>query len=362
MTQRCKACILPETYPGIRFDNNGVCNFCRSYQPDAVKGKTELLRLVASRKGPKYDCVLTLSGGRDSSYVLYYVVRRLKLRTLVVHYDNGFRHDQARINAITACKKLEVDMLECRSRDNLNSRIAAAAIHTTVPYGPGPTCQYMCLPCYNGGLGFVYSTAEKYRIPFVFWGTSGVERLSFSSTKRVHLGFRRPIQYAISPRCFYFIKFVWLFLSQRRENLPTGNRPFEFAYPKLNNPRIEEVSLFDYIEWDRREIKRAITEELGWKKPDDSLSTWRFDCLLHEFSNYCFKKAIGFNHDIDGLANMIRAGKMERSEAIALLDQGFDSDKWTDKLENLSKYILKLPEKDIARIRSWTGPNGCETE
>ncbi|MCG2720946.1 MAG: hypothetical protein L6290_02865 [Thermodesulfovibrionales bacterium] len=55
------------------------------------------------------------------------------------------------------------------------------------------------------------------------------------------------------------------------------------------------------------------------------MSSWRFDCHLHALVNYCHKKAIGFNHDIDGLANMVRAGKMGRTEAMNLIERGFDS-------------------------------------
>jgi hypothetical protein len=69
--------------------------------------------------------------------------------------------------------------------------------------------------------------------------------------------------------------------------------------------------------------------------------------------NYCHKKAIGFNHDIDGLANMVRAGKMTREEAMDLIDRGFDSGEWNNELEELATRILRLPASDINTLKSW---------
>ncbi|MEW6587052.1 MAG: hypothetical protein AB1442_15765 [Nitrospirota bacterium] len=351
--KRCTRCVLPETYPGIDFDANGVCQLCRAYQRPTVRGVEELKRLVGSGKGNKYDCAVTLSGGRDSTYVLYYAARILGLRILAFSYDNGFRHVQALKNIRRACTLLGVDLLESRSRDNLNARITARALHTTIPFGPGAACQLMCRPCYNGGLAFLYSIAEEYGIPFILWGDSVMEKISFIPVRDRLLGFQKPRRYLLSARGFSFIRFLQLLISQRNERLPSGNSRFDARYPKLRNPGIQEIHLFDYIEWDRREIKRAITEELDWQKPAEKISTWRFDCHLHGLVNYCHKKAVGFNHDIDGLANMIRAGKMDRSEAMDLIAKGFDSDEWNEELDYLVRETLNLPESDIMALKSW---------
>lgn len=351
--RRCSLCVLPENYPGIIFDEKEICQLCKSYQKPEVKGEEELSRLVHSMRGEKYDCVVTLSGGRDSTYVLYYAMKILGLRVLAFSYDNGFRHVQALKNIRTACTLLGADLMESRSRDNLNSRITSHALRVTIPFGPGASCQLMCRPCYNGGLAFLYSVAERYSIPFILWGDSLIEKISFIPVRDEILGFKRPIRYFFSARGISFYRFLHLLIEQRNESLPSGNSRFDVRYPKLKNPQIQEIHLFDYIEWDRREIKRAITEELGWEKPPEKLSTWRFDCHLHSLVNYCHKKAVGFNHDIDGLSNMVRAGKMDRTEAVDLIEQGFDSDEWNEELEYVVRDILRLSEKDIAVMKSW---------
>lgn len=351
--RRCNRCVLPETYPGIIFDENGVCHLCNSYKKPQVKGEEELRRLITSRRGEKYDCLITLSGGRDSSYLLYYAVKILGLRALALNYDNGFRHVQALKNLKEACRRLDTDLVEFRSKDNLNARITAHAIHATIPFGPGAACQFMCKACYNGAFTFVYSTAEEYRIPFVLWGDALIERLSFIPVRKKVLGFQRPLRYAYSSRCFSFFRFLYLLIVQRNEKLPSRNFALDMRCPKLRNREIEEVHLFDYIEWDRNEIKKTIIEELGWQKPPEKVSSWRFDCHLHDLINYCHKKAIGFNHDIDGIANMVREGKMERAEALDLIEKGFDSGEWNEELEELTRKVLQLPESDITTMKSW---------
>jgi len=65
--RRCSRCVLPETYPGITFDESGVCHLCNSYQKYQLAGEEALHRHLESKKGEKYDCLITLSGGRDSS-------------------------------------------------------------------------------------------------------------------------------------------------------------------------------------------------------------------------------------------------------------------------------------------------------
>jgi hypothetical protein len=69
--KRCNRCLLPETYPNIRYNGDGICNYCLSYTPIEYKGKTKLEELLDTyrnrNKGEKYDCVVAVNGGRDST-------------------------------------------------------------------------------------------------------------------------------------------------------------------------------------------------------------------------------------------------------------------------------------------------------
>ena len=96
----CTRCIMDTSDPEIVFDENGVCNHCHDYERrlaaevyPGIKGKQQLAKAVAQIKrdgaGKKYDCILGLSGGVDSTYVAY-VTKQLGLRPLAVHLDNGW--------------------------------------------------------------------------------------------------------------------------------------------------------------------------------------------------------------------------------------------------------------------------------
>lgn len=92
--QRCSICIIPDTFPGVSF-TDGVCGFCRTRgsSPQAkrtVLGESDLRELLASGSGGSYDCAVPISGGKDSSYVLYYVVRTLGLRPLSLFDDIAY--------------------------------------------------------------------------------------------------------------------------------------------------------------------------------------------------------------------------------------------------------------------------------
>ena len=115
----CVRCVADETIPGIYFDENGVCNYCHIHDameqeyPQGKKAQKELKALVRriklSGKGRKYDCIVGVSGGRDSTYLLYVAVK-LGLRPLAVHFDNGWNSALAVTNIKNILTKLKVDL------------------------------------------------------------------------------------------------------------------------------------------------------------------------------------------------------------------------------------------------------------
>jgi hypothetical protein len=119
----CVRCIMDITDPGITFDSNGTCNHCKTaesvlngypFNLDVATKKAELDRIIAQIKktgtGAKYDCLIGLSGGVDSSYVAY-KVHEMGLRPLAVHLDNGWDSEPAVQNIENICGKLDIDLI-----------------------------------------------------------------------------------------------------------------------------------------------------------------------------------------------------------------------------------------------------------
>ena len=103
----CSRCILPETFPGIHFDEKQVCNYCRQFEceggplPPELKARNSAWfdRLIAARRGKgRYDCLVGMSGGKDSTYVAYVLKEKYGLSILGYTFDNGFLSETARGN------------------------------------------------------------------------------------------------------------------------------------------------------------------------------------------------------------------------------------------------------------------------
>lgn len=123
----CSRCICDDSFPNISFDDNGVCNYCHTHNtleeryPTGTEGQRRLRILAyeikkAGRKNP-FDCVIGVSGGKDSSYLLY-LARELGLNPLAVHYDNGWDDPIASRNIKTMTGKLQVSLINYRIQQN----------------------------------------------------------------------------------------------------------------------------------------------------------------------------------------------------------------------------------------------------
>lgn len=118
-TRVCTRCVMDDTVPGISFDSEGVCDLCKIHDNLEVKyrldeeSKKKLNEIIEKIKkdgrNKKYDCIVGISGGRDSTYTLYSAIR-LGLRPLAVHFDNGWNTDTAVKNIKSICKRLDVDL------------------------------------------------------------------------------------------------------------------------------------------------------------------------------------------------------------------------------------------------------------
>lgn len=113
--KRCKKCLLPETHESIIFDDKGICNICRQNEfknekIDWAKRKEELTELIGSHRGKyDYDCIVPFSGGKDSTWTLYYLMKEYKVKPLVVRFDHGFLRPNLHDNTTKVLRNLGAD-------------------------------------------------------------------------------------------------------------------------------------------------------------------------------------------------------------------------------------------------------------
>ncbi len=311
--KRCTRCIMPESVPGISFDSAGVCSYCLEYRNEESLGENAFQEIIAFSRKTKstYDCVVPLSGGRDSSFVLYLAKVKYNLKPLAVSNDNEFRVEQALVNMQTACRKLKVDFLNVRSKRDIAHKIVKSNFRASTGFG-----QFgLCNACVYGYRSAVYIAAEKYGIPLILWGeskqeaTQDMEKKAFSALNGTGHSLGKLLNIN-----FYLSEYYKLL--QRMESPVYGNSVFSRSIPVLKNKEIKEVRVFDYLTWDREQMKAAIINDLGWRKPEDHVSTWRTDCRLHPLVNYTFYKLFGCSKDCFGYHKMINSGQMKRDEAL----------------------------------------------
>jgi hypothetical protein len=322
---RCSRCVLPESTPGIRLDHDGVCNYCRSYRKLTYKGESELLKLLDlhRRPGSRYDCIVTLSGGRDSSYALLKLVKDYGMRVLAVNYENPFADPQADVNVRNATHKLGVDLVGFKLNHRIHERIFKNSVTAWLKKPSPALVPMMCVACKNLWLEII-KIAKRYDVRLVVSGGNRFEQISF---KRVLLGTS-----ADEGAERALIKEIFGILKQTSGNLgyfkpqfiPCLVKGYLFGHPyalgsRLLGRGITGIDLFFYLEWNEQEVLSRIKSELDWDCPRQSNSSWRFDCRIGHIKDYMYLKTLGMTERDDFYSKMIREGQMTREEALERL-------------------------------------------
>ncbi len=307
---RCSRCVLPNSFPGVSFDDEGVCNHCRGFRGDrataALKKKYELkfqALLEKHRRASSYDVLMAYSGGKDSTYTLDVFVNRYGLRVLALTFDNTFISERSFVNMRAVCDALGSDHLIVRPNAKLLRTIFRAAAQKEL-YAPKTLerASTVCTSCIGLVKAIVLRTAVEKRIPFVGFGWSPGQAPVQASVMRTNPSLARATQKAIEEplRSVAGDAVAPYFLAdehfERAEAFPWNVHPLAFL---------------DYSE----EKILARNRELGWEKPDDTDAN-STNCLLNAFANQVHKDRYGFHPYVWEIANMVRSGAMTRAEGL----------------------------------------------
>ena len=172
---RCTKCNLPETHETIEFDAEGVCNICNNQNVrdgiDWIKQKKLLDELVEEYRGKyDYDCIIPFSGGKDSTWTLYYLVKEYNLKPLVVRYDHGFMRPNLEDNVSKVTKELGVDVISYRSNWHVTRKLMLQAFIEKGDF---------CWHCHTGIFAYPMQIAIEKNVPLIFWGEPSAEYTSY---------------------------------------------------------------------------------------------------------------------------------------------------------------------------------------
>ena len=295
----CKRCIYDERVNAITFDNNGECNYCKQIDNLKVQYGTgtsigdKALELIIedvkkAGKGKKYDCVVGVSGGTDSSYMLYLTLK-WGLRPLAVHYDNTWNSAIATENIRKVLSVLNVDLYTHVTDNKEADDIFKAFFTASVAEIEASTDLALA--------EVMYRAASKYGVKYVFEGHSFITEGITPVGKNYFDG--------------KYIKSI----HNKYGKYPMKTYPLmtfsRFLYWTVFK-RIKKIRPFWYIDYNKEEARSFLEKEYNWKYYGGHHLENRMTAFLHSY--YIPNK---FNTDFrnNTLSAKVRMGNMDRAEA-----------------------------------------------
>ena len=323
----CKKCILPETFPGIKFNDKGICNHCQRFESSNVnidEKKSEyhdrLDQLIESAKGSSspYDAIIAYSGGKDSSYTLKILRERYDLKILAFTFDNHFVSPAAWKNIDSIVDILSVDLIKLRPPWSLIKNLfCTTAKEDIFSKATLLRASSVCTACISIVKSFALKTAIEMEIPLVAFGWSPGQAPIQSAIMKTNPALIKQNQESLKKA---FPLDILSSISQYF--LP---REYFEKYKALFPYNIHPLALFDYNE---SEIMNELTE-IGWQAPDDT-DTNSSNCLINAFANHCHIERHKFHPYVWEIANMVRQGVMDRDEGIKKI--------YTEQNQNMVEY------------------------
>lgn len=327
----CSRCILDDSIQEINFDENNICNFCRIH--DEIDKKYELNEKTKNRlngiinkiktkgKNKKYDCIVGVSGGRDSTYTLYQAVS-LGLRPLAVHFDNGWNSKIAVKNIHNATKILNVDLETIVANWEEFKDLQLSFLKASVSDGEVPTDWVI--------FSVLFNIAKKEGIKYIIQGhsfrTEGSTPLSWTYmdgkyVKSVHK----------------------LFGKKTIKSFPVMSMFDYFKYSILY--RIKQIRILYYLDYDEKTVMDLLKTKLGWtdyggKHFESSYTSF--------FQSYILMKKFNIDKRKLHLSALIRSGQINRESSLKIINKN----PYTGGKEQLDYVIKKLgiTNKDFNNI------------
>lgn len=305
----CARCVIPDTFPGARLDEHGLCFFCRTEKPDTgarAAGLRERFARLAEevRERSGCHCLLAYSGGKDSTYTLRLLTVEYGLRVLTVTFDNGFMSPQSLANVSRMTQALNAESIVVKPpRDALVAVFRSAMERGAFPAKALERASRICTGCIALVKESAMSIALKRDIPIVAYGWSpgqapisaALFKLNAEMLGQMHRSRLKPLSEVKEALYDYLIPDDCLARSE---------------FPYCVNP----LAFHDYSE---EEVLRQVAS-LGWVSPADTDGN-STNCLLNGLANRAHMQEFGFHPYAFEIAALVRRGAMPREHGIAKL-------------------------------------------
>ncbi|MEY4109991.1 MAG: putative biosynthesis protein WbpG [Bacteroidota bacterium] len=304
--QRCTTCVLDTTVNDIWFDENGECKYCKIHRQQELQHPLglEMEKYLAHKieeikqygKGKPYDCVVGVSGGRDSTYTLLTAVK-LGLRPLAVHFDNGWNTEISVNNIKKACSKLNVELHTIVADWEEFREIQKAFLKSSTPDADIPTDYAI--------YSVLYHTANKENIKYILNGHS----FRTEGTSPISWTYMDPIYVNDVMRKYSKVKKITSFPHMSLMKLQY------YLWIK----KIREFRILEYIEYNKKEVDRILESELDWQYYGGHHHENHYTKF---FQSYYLPVKFNIDKRKTEYSALIRSGQMKRDQVLNILGAG----------------------------------------
>lgn len=312
----CTRCCLPETVEGITFDELGICTACQSSEQKMhinwKNRETELRKILeeAKRKSKSnYDCILPISGGKDSFFQAHVLTKVYGMKPLAVTFSHNWFSETGYYNLQRCLEVFDLDHIMFTPNRKLINRIAKKSLEMI-----GDTCW----TCHSGVGAFPLHIACKFDIPLLIYGESIAEdsgRASyFEPVRKFDREYFTKVSAKVEPK-----DMVCEYLSQK------DLYPFEVpSAEECEAKGIFGIHLGDFIFWDEERQTEFVRDEYGWKETEMEGAYKGYksaECVMagmHDFT--CYLKR-GYGRATHQASVDIRKGLLTRAEGLELASQ-----------------------------------------
>lgn len=337
--QRCTSCVMDTTDSKIVFDENGVCDYCNDYHQNilpswsAKLADTTLLERTAEEikrntQGQKYNCIIGLSGGVDSSYLCYVAKELMGLNPLCYVCDTGWNLKVADENIKRIVDALELDVYTETVNWEEMRDLQLAFLRSQVPYQD--------LPQDHAIFAGLYNYAVSHGIKYVLTGAN-------SATECI----RPPIEWVYQNDLRLIKDIHRRFGTVKLKTFPLCSMvKYRLYYPIVKG--MKRVAPLDMVEYDKEKVKAFLAERFGW----EAYANKHYEDVFTRFyEGYYLPHKFGYDKRKCYLSNEILVGTKTREEALEELESpGYDAQTMREDLEYIAGKLGITPEEFEALI------------
>lgn len=337
--RKCGNCLLPETYETLVIDEDGKgCNMCKTskFKQEGIdwdKRKLMLDKVIEKYRGKyDYDCIVPFSGGKDSTYTLYYLLKEYKIKPLVVRFNHGFMRSNHEKNVEKVLKKLGADFINFTPNWQIVKKLMWEAFSRKTDF---------CWHCHTGIYSYPLQVALKYNVPLILWGEPLAEMSAYYTYEDNIIEWEDEEKFNMVRNLGITADDMWGMINTPEE--PVDKRDlYPYTYPKLADLKKMDyysVCLGSFIPWDYKKNTKIIMEELGWAGDElegvpDSINKEfaKIECWMQGTRDYIKYLKRGYSR-VTQLTNFeIRNDRMSKEEA----------QEWIDNFEGRKPQSLKI--------------------